>query len=54
MAVQAGKVGEDTLMFLCDKCHDEKLKLRCFHVFRSVGPCENCGKNAECVDCKSC
>jgi hypothetical protein len=36
-------------MFLCEKCHGED----CGILSRSYGPCEDCGKNARCVDCHS-
>lgn len=33
-------------MFICDKCHGDD-----GHLFKSYGPCEVCGKTAECSDC---
>jgi hypothetical protein len=37
-------------MFLCSKCHDPACTM---HFSGSTGPCEGCGKTAQCVDCRN-
>jgi len=38
-------------MFICKGCHS-KTDCKSLHIFSSYGPCEVCGKNAECYDCR--
>lgn len=41
-------------MFMCQPCNDEDDTCRQGqdHMVKSYGPCEMCGKIANCVDCK--
>ncbi len=40
-------------MFLCDECHETEKGCEYIHLFKSYGPCENCGKVDLCADCKT-
>jgi hypothetical protein len=35
-------------MFLCENCHNVNNHIA---MFESRGPCEGCGKTANCIDC---